>query len=346
MSAGGALGGLLVSLGAPRFFVSYLEWPLGLVICFVIAAAAWIAWLLRFRRFRWGMPMAVVFGSAALAGVKPLAMWQIKVEPRLERVRNFYGAVYVDEDFNSDYEQTRRTLTHGGIVHGIQDFSAGMREEPLTYYGHNTGIGLALDSLKDKPDARVGVVGMGTGTVACYGRPGQVYRFYEINPAIPRLARKYFTYIADMEKRGAKAETIIGDARLSLEREPPQQFDVLLLDAFSGDAIPMHLLTREAFAIYKKHMKPDGIIAVHATNTYLALPPVIEKQAEAMGWKTTRITTDADNDVYDITDYVLVTNNEEFLRDHPTNISDEDKYDVKVPVWTDSFHNMFQILIK
>ncbi|HYF37417.1 MAG TPA: fused MFS/spermidine synthase [Prosthecobacter sp.] len=340
MSAGGALGGLAVSLGAPKYFVSYLEWPLGLVICFIIAAGAFASWALRFHRYWWAMPIIVLLTSAAFASVKPLAKWQLKEEPRTERVRNFYGAIYVDED----EEYNRRTLTHGGIVHGIQILSEGYREEPLTYYGRHTGIGLALESLKNKPDARVGVVGMGTATVACYGQSGHLYRFYEINPEIPRLARKYFTYIEDMEKRGGKVETVVADARLALDREPSQQFDVLLLDAFSGDAIPVHLLTQEAFAIYRKHMKPDGIIAVHCTNTYLALAPVTEKQAEVMGWKTTRVVTDSESD-HDITDYVLVTKNEAFLEAHPTEISGREEFKMDPPVWTDQYHNLFQILL-
>jgi hypothetical protein len=267
------------------------------------------------------------------------------VEPRLERVRNFYGAVYVDSEYDYEGEPDQLKLVHGGIVHGMQIFSEEDRDEPYTYYGRHSGIGRALLHVQSKPDTRVGVVGMGTATVACYAQPGHVYRFYEINPEIPRLARKHFTYLADMEKRGATAETIIGDARLSLDREEPQQFDVLLLDAFSGDAIPVHLLTKEAFGIYARHMKPTGIIVVHCTNSYLALAPVVEKQAAEMGWKTTRIVTDADGN-YDITDYVMVTRDEAFLQANPPDLDEDDIFKVDVPVWTDRYHNLFQILMR
>jgi hypothetical protein len=265
------------------------------------------------------------------------------VDDRKERVRNFYGAVNVDEDWDEGLENTYRTLTHGGIIHGMQNLGEAYREEPVTYYGHESGIGRALDTLKDRPDARVAIVGMGAGTTACYAREGQTWRFYEINPEIPRLARKHFTYLADGEKRGAKIDTILGDARLMLEREPDQQFDVLLLDAFSGDAIPMHLLTKEAFAIYRRHMKSDGIICIHVTNSYLALAPVVEKLAADIGWKTTRIITEEEGDL-DTTDYVMVTLNETFLaatpRDEPEAIEPKD-----VPLWTDRRHDLFQILM-
>jgi spermidine synthase len=214
----------------------------------------------------------------------------------------------------------------------------------VTYYGRDSGVGLCLASLKDRPDARVGIVGMGAGTTACYARAGQQWRFYEINPDISRLARKHFTYLADAEKRGAKIETILGDARLMLERESDQRLDVLLLDAFSGDAIPVHLLTKEAFAIYRRHMKPDGIIVVHVTNTYLALAPVVEKLAEDIGWKTTRVIADEDSDI-DSTDYVMVTLNETHLATTPHH-HPEATEPLDVPLWTDKRHDLFQILMR
>ena len=343
MSAGGALGGLLVSLVAPRVFVTFMEWPLGLIASLVVAGMALLAGILHFtgnlpRILAGGLVLAIT-GFAAFYLVKET----IKVEPRLERVRNFYGTVYVDEDYDTGLQNEYRTLTHGGIVHGMQNLGDLYREEPVTYYGRHTGIGQALGRLSDRPDARVGIVGLGAGTAACYAQSGHRFRFYEINPDVVRLARKQFTYLADAEKRGATVETIIGDARLMLEREPNQQFDVLLLDAFSGDAIPMHLLTREAFEIYHRHMKPDGIIVVHVTNSYLILAPVVEKQAEALGWRTTRVITEESGDD-DSTDYVLVTQNEAFLKNHPAD-TPLDEPQLTVPLWTDRYHNLFQILM-
>ncbi len=295
---------------------------------------------LRRGRFRAALISLLALGILATVSVMMMCDLGFKNDERLERVRNFYGilAVSDDEDLQT------RDLVNGGIVHGKQSLDPAFRETPSTYYGHHTGIGLALDSLKDRPDARVGIVGMGAGTVACYAKAGQTFRFYDINPDVVRIARKYFTYLDDARKRGARLETVTSDARLALERESAQNFDVLLLDAFSGDAVPVHLLTREAFAIYRRHMRPDGIIAVHITNSYLVLAPVIEKIAADAGYQTTRIATETDGD-HDSTDYVLVTNNAAFLAATPPSlVGDEVVLNHDVRLWTDRYHNLLHIL--
>lgn len=343
LSAGGALGGLLVSQLAPRIFVTYLEWPLALICGFVVAVVALgvSIWKTCARTIRLLLCSAVA--GLGVFSVAFLAESTLKVDHRLERTRNFYGAVNVDEDYDTGLESTYRTLTHGGIIHGMQNIADAHREEPVTYYGPTTGIGQSLAALSEKQDAHVAIVGMGAGTVACYARPGQRWRFYEINPEIPRLARKHFTYLADAEKRGAKIETILGDARLMLDREEHQQFDLLLLDAFSGDSIPVHLLTQEAFEIYRRHMKPNGIIVVHITNTYLALAPVVLKQAQIMKWKTARVITEEDGD-HDATDYICMTQNQAFIQkvmvDEPAH-----QEPVNVPLWTDKRYDLFRILM-
>lgn len=344
MSAGGALGGLAVSLGAPRVFVTYLEWPLGLLAGLGVAALALAGGCLGLLG-RWlGIPLALAVLAGAGWGMYDLAGRKLKVEPRVERVRNFYGTIYIDKDWDSGLENDYVTLVHGGIVHGMQNQGAEYRDVPVTYYGHHTGIGRALDSIKPKPGARVGIVGLGSGTAACYAQSGQSWRFYEINPEIVRLAEKHFTYLADARRKGAAVSIHVGDARLTLEREPEQKFDVLLLDAFSGDAIPMHLLTREAFEIYERHMAPEGIIVVHVTNSYLTLAPVVERQAEALGWGVTRIMTESEGD-HDSTDYVMVTRNAKFLEETPAD-EPEDPEPQGIPLWTDRYHNLFQILMK
>jgi hypothetical protein len=260
------------------------------------------------------------------------------------RGRNFYGAVSVDKVWDDEDGGDIVTFHHGSITHGVQIQSPDLREEPLSYYGRETGIGRALTSLESKPNARAGIVGMGAATVAAYGRKGHTFRFYEINPMVPEIARQHFTYLADMEARGGNVEVVMGDARLSLEREPPQQFDVLLLDAFSGDSVPVHLLTREAFEIYLRHMKPGGIIAVHVSNTYLLLAPVVENIASVLGMKTTRFSLDSDG-FLDGTDYVLLTNDEEFLKKNPPNLEDVlFEQNVDPGVWTDQRYNLYEIL--
>ena len=344
MSAGGAIGGLFVSLAAPRLFTTYLEWPVCLILCFVIAAiivtrAGWR------KERRWQRYLLAPAGIAVLvSGLLFMKDFAFEEEERIYRVRNFYGAVSVEKIWDEENGGDMVRFHHGGITHGVQVFTPDLQQQPLSYYGHDTGIGRALDSLQDKPEAKAGIVGMGTATAATYGRTGHTFRFYEINPVVPQIARDYFTYLADMEARGGKVEVIMGDARLSMEREPSQQFDVLLLDAFSGDSVPVHLLTREAFEIYQKHMKPDGIIVVHVTNRYLVLAPVIEKIASVVGMKTARFITDAEGDL-EYTDYVLLTNNEAFLTDNPGDESASRSEALVQPgVWTDERYNLYQIL--
>ena len=190
---------------------------------------------------------------------------------------------------------------------------------------------------------RVGAVGLGVGTLATYARPGDLFRFYEINPEVLRMARQHFTYLADC--RGT-CEVVMGDARLSLEaEEPPQQFDLLVLDAFSGDAIPTHLLTREAFDVYRRHLAPGGVIAVHVSNNYLYLAPVVRRLAEHCGLETTHIWAEGDEDrLTDGSNWMLMTRNDNLLRACPSNRPDAKGDDLRVPLWTDQYSNLFQIL--
>ncbi|MFZ4764847.1 MAG: spermidine synthase [Roseimicrobium sp.] len=343
MSAGGALGGLFVTLVAPRLFTTYLEWPGVLLVTFAIVGIALLhtAWQLRRRWLR--LLCAILLVLVFSPGIVFMALQGFAVEKRLERVRNFYGAISV-EDSSDDDGAGWRTLYHGGIIHGTQYLAEEWRDEPISYYGPETGIGRALTMLKDRPDARVGVVGMGTATAAAYGQSGHHFRFYEINPEIVRIARQYFFYLGDMEKRGGTVTVAMGDARRNLEREPSQGFDVLLLDAFSGDSVPVHLLTREAFQIYLRHMKPDGVIAVHVSNRYLTLAPVVQKVALTLGWKTTLVTTVLDG-FQETTDYLMVTNNEAFLKANPSAAPEEGELtEEEVSLWTDQKHNLFEIL--
>lgn len=344
MSLGGAVGGLVVSLVAPRVFDTFLEWPIGLICCFAIAGMVVLKAAFRreskIQRYGFGIPIV----AACVAGFLFMKKWGFQMEDRAERVRNFYGAVSVEKEWDDEQGGEFVQLHHGAIVHGTQWQTDDWRATPLSYYSHDSGIGRALDSLKNKPDAKVGIVGMGSATSAAYGQKGHTFRFYDINPDIVRLAKKHFTYLGDFEKRGGKLEIALGDARLNLEREPSQQFDVLLLDAFAGDSVPVHLLTKEAFEIYRRHMKPDGIIVTHVTNRYLSLAPVIEKVAAATGYKTTRIITEVDSP-YEYTDYVLVTNNEAFLKANPVDTKGyESAAKLDPPLWTDLRHDLWGVL--
>ena len=189
---------------------------------------------------------------------------------------------------------------------------------------------------------RVGVVGLGTGTLAAYGRPGDVYRFYEINPQVVDIANREFTFLGDS---GAKIEIVLGDARLSMEREPPQNYDVLVIDAFSSDSIPVHLITREALAVYLRHMKPGGVIAFHVTNRFLHLAPVVKRIAEEHDLHVALISDDAEDSDLARTDWVLVTRDQALLeRPEIAQYVSEIESIPGLRVWTDDFNNLFQIL--
>ncbi len=359
MSAGGALGGLFVSLGAPRLFTTFAEWPLSLIVVFALGGVIVLraVWREKFRSLHLGplrvapllmLPLSVALTLGVLLmcvlGFNPERDFYFKHVVEIERVRNFYGVFSVTEDDDRGEGMRYRRFRHGKILHGSQNLDPALRREPTTYFGRHTGVGQALESLNDRPAARVGVVGMGVGTVSCYAKAGDTFRFYEINPDVVRIAGKHFTYLADAEKRGARIEVVIGDGRLALEREPSQQFDVLFLDAFSGDSVPVHLLTREAFAVYLRHLRPDGIIVVQITNTHIVLAPVIEKIAADAGLKTTRIATLPKGDLGG-TDHILLARDAAYLRAIPTSlIGTEKKLKHDVRLWTDRHHDLLTIL--
>jgi hypothetical protein len=256
-------------------------------------------------------------------------------------MRSFYGALRIQE-FKAGLILPYRELLHGTIQHGAQYLSFPENRNPTTYYGRRSGVGLALQYCCDGPK-RVGVIGLGAGTLAAYGKLGDSIRFYEINPQVIQIAKGWFTFL---KQSPAKSEIILGDARLSLENEPSQQFDVLAVDAFSGDAIPVHLLTREAFALYFHHLKPDGILAVHTSNTYLNLAPVVKLLAEDANYSARLIASDEDAAaLISSADWVIVTRNQRFLDNPETSAGIES---IAVPphlrIWTDDYNNFFEIL--
>jgi hypothetical protein len=348
MSAGGALGGVFVSLVAPVVFKTFFEWKLGLGLSFVVAALA-VTLTMRRQSF-----LRAFTGIAAVAALGLLIsfLWNVPNKAIVLRARNFYGVVSVFK-----YEQDKDTpipenvLRHGVIKHGQQYATpddAETRRIPLSYYGRTSGVGRALERLQhDRPKMRVGVIGLGVGTMASYARKNDDYRFYEINPKVRWIAEDsgYFTYLSDARQRGAAIEMVMGDGRLSLEREPPQKFDLLVLDAFSGDSIPAHLLTREAFAIYRRHMAPSGVIAVHITNSYLYLAPVVRGLAKDANLGMTRIFTARDKKRnLERNDWMLLSEDGQFLAAFPSVPRPEYDDDFEIPLWTDHYNNLFKIL--
>jgi hypothetical protein len=341
ISAGGALGGLLVGVAAPRLFKGYWEMPLGLVLC-----AGVVAWALSAdTEPTWyrTLPAGVISGLLTI-GLGVYVGLQLRESTRDSRVlvRNFYGGLRVRDSGPPTMLDSTRTLTHGTINHGEEYLNPARRDLPTTYYGPNTGVGLAIREKQKTGAIRVGVIGLGTGTIAAYGRLGDYYRYYEINPLVPWLARSEFFFLPDCK---AKLDIAMGDARLSLEREPPENFDVLAVDAFSSDSIPVHLLTREAMELYFHHLKPDGILAVHVSNRYLDLQPVLLGESRATG-KLARVVDTEDDDTQDVfgaTWVLLVSPDAGFT---PTEISSSAEIGSKrtVRLWTDDYSNLFQIL--
>ena len=192
-------------------------------------------------------------------------------------VRDFYGVLKVTEEAPADPQRHKLTLLHGGTIHGMQYLAPELRNTPTTYYTSGSGVGRILATPSPLHGRKVAAVGLGTGTLAAWGRKGDEFHFYEINDNVVRIAQENFHYLRDTQ---AKIELRMGDARLTLEKLPPQSYDVIILDAFSSDAIPVHLLTLEAFATYRKHLRPGGVIAVHISNRYLDLEPVVMRAAE------------------------------------------------------------------
>lgn len=333
IALGGALGAVCVGLLAPHILSGIYELPIVLLLTAILASV--VLW-----REGWS---ARIFWACVTVSMGAVLVYNVRTmrESTVAMMRNFYGALRIQE-FKTGLKLPYRSLVHGTIEHGAQYLSFPENRNPTTYYGRRSGAGLALRFCCDGPK-RVGVIGLGAGTLAAYGKPGDSFRFYEINPQVVSVANGWFTFL---KQSPAKIEIILGDARLSLESEPSQQFDVLAVDAFSGDAIPVHLLTKEAFAVYFRHLKPGGILAVHTSNTYLRLAPVVKMLAEDADYASRLISSDEDTTMMvSPADWVLVTRNQEFLNKQETFVGSEN---IVVPphlrLWTDDYNNLYEIL--
>jgi hypothetical protein len=283
------------------------------------------------------------------------ARGQVEGSPMVSR--NFYGVLTVRE-LNSQYPEWRAfSLHHGRIAHGFQFQAEDKRMLPTAYYGTTGGAGRTITALRklrsspgDPKPLRIGVVGLGVGTLAAYGRSGDYIRFYEINPEVTRVANDqgFFTYLRDCQ---AKLDVITGDARLSmkseLEHNQPQQFDVLVVDAFTGDAIPIHLLTKEAFEVYLREVtQPDGIIALHITNTHLDLRPVMLKIAEHFQLHYAFLHSEGDGTIATYNDWALLSRDQMALNSiaTPTEQNKTLGQRSNMPLWTDDYSNLLGLL--
>lgn len=353
ISLGSAIGAVFAALLAPHIFAGYYELPLALGLCALLVPVV-------YRRdpafpgHRWIVLLALACGLAAC-----LVAIVVRDSERVRlRVRNFYGVLSVIDQLASGRlqlpgktsaealeSQRLRKLMNGAIDHGLQFLTTARRREPTTYYGPESGVGIALRAAnRSHPEPlRVGLVGLGAGTLAAYGRPGDRYTFYEINPLDVALARQEFTFLSDSR---AAVDIVLGDARLSLERQPGQAFDVLAVDAFSGDSIPVHLLTRQAFELYFRELQPGGVLAVHVSNRYLDLKPVVQAAAAQLGKAAVCVDSQPghDNGVYHAT-WILLGNCAGFLgRDEVLRAGQPFALPAHPQLWTDDFSSLFPLL--
>ncbi len=332
VSLGGALGGILVGLVAPRVLPSFYELGVGFVVTGLLVAVQ-----VRQRRL---LLLAAIMGSVGFA---TMLVMQVRNDLRSTRLleRNFYGRLLVRE-LHAPNGVTVRRLLHGAILHGEEYLNGSFRGQPTTYYGASSGVGRALAASAGKAGRVVGIVGLGTGTLAAYGQKGDHFRFYDIDPAVIRVAQQEFGYLRSSK---ARIDIVLGDARLSLEKEAPNDFDVLAIDAFSGDSIPVHLITREAMAIYRRHMKDDGIIAFHVSNRFLALAPVVARLAEDQGMSMVVINDMQAAKPLAASEWVLVARSKALLMQ--PGIVEAAQPAQMIPgleVWTDDANNLFRIL--
>lgn len=345
VSIGGAAGGLFVGLLAPTLFRGSYELPITLAACGGVALLA----LYREPGGRLGRQLvqpSFLVMAALTVGLMVFLTHTVKQVTDGNRViaRNFYGVLRVVDPDDPTAQGATRSLANGMINHGEQFLDPKRAMTPTTYYGPQSGIGLAIREAQGHGPVHVGVIGLGTGTIAAYGRPGDVDEFYDINPLVIKLARTQFTFLSGSK---AAVSVIAGDARLSLERQPPQGFDVLAVDAFSGDAIPVHLLTREAFALYFRHLKPGGVLAVHVSNRYLALAPVVAQDARTLGMEARVVSSGSDeSDDTSDAEWVLVSARPAFFRSPLLKEAAAIPDRPGLRAWTDDYSNLYSILKK
>lgn len=358
-SLGGALGGVFVGIISPLVFVDNLELPIAIIAtlpisCFTYWYYCRVSALDSDSDSQLGRPMSTASSWALLLSVlfmSGVAIWRIHLnrledgEQALLSVRNFYGPMRVDQV--GEDASLRRRLTHGTIQHGSQFRAAQMQRTPTTYYSEESGIGLAIVHSRSK-DAqvgqKVGIIGLGTGTIAAYGRAVDEYVYYELNPLVEKIAREQFTFLS---LNPAKGRVALGDARITLEKEPLQAFDILAVDAFSSDSIPVHLLTGEAFDLYFRSIKSDGTLLVHISNRYLDLQPVIQSYVDAHKLKSFYIHNSKDSEMA-INSATWIAVGKE--TSPAIRYFEQEKYPGLDPVpgdfkpWTDSYSNLIEVL--
>jgi spermidine synthase len=363
MSVGGAFGGLFVTLVATQWFDDYHEWLMALVLVALLACSVLFrssgAQRSTVRRVL-GVCTALAMVALLVAMQNPWSWREVHKEDRseilLDQDRNFYGTVSVKERrFHADPERNDRVFFSGNVTHGQQFLSESLRHVPTTYYARDSGIGETLIwAMAQKPSLSVALIGLGAGTLANFARASDAYDFYEINPAAVRFAQQWFDNLASC--KASEQNILLGDARLRMEQLPKdKRYDVIVLDAFTGGSVPIHLLTREAFRIYADHLKPDGYIAINITNAYLNLYPIVKAQSEGLGLAY-RHKFQAVDEVRNIRRnlHFIMTNDQAYLKAHPSvsrevrdaqgrMLSTEPQDLAGLRLWTDQFSSIAPI---
>lgn len=333
-AAGGALGSFLIGIACPMIFSFNYDLALTFLVTALLALA--VTW-----QDHWGQRLLWSTASILLLVLVFMLHAGLQRETPLA-IRNFYGSLRVRQSLGYP-GAVMRTLSNGTIQHGTQIFSPELRKTPTTYYAQDSGVGLALRFCCQGRPRAIGAVGLGVGTIAAYGQPGDRIRFYEIDPAVEPIARNLFTYIRES---GAKIEIVEGDARASLAAEPPQHFDVLVIDAFSGDAIPLHLLTAEAVALYKRHLVPGGILAFHISNQHVELEPAVALLAHSAGMQARRVSTPSNDARGEFSaSWMLLTDNASFFAQ--PEVASQARPAVQNPklrIWTDDYSSLLPLL--
>jgi SAM-dependent methyltransferase len=351
IALGGALGSIVIGLGAPALLPVDFDLEGGmLVFAAVIVCATW-----QYPRratdaagsdgpseyvLRYWCRLLGLLAFATTAAAVAITVQQFYDGTILTR-RNFYGSLRVYE-WKAGAPGTARSLSNGVILHGTQYSAPSARRQPTEYYAEPSGVGRAILALEDLDvPLRIGVIGLGVGTLAAYGHSGDVIRFYELNPVVLDIARREFTYLRES---AAHIQVVLGDARLSLEQEPPEHFDLIVVDAFSSDAIPVHLLTREALDVYLKHLRPGGVVAFHTSNRYVDLPPVVARIAELRGLTARLIETDADDAFNTPSSWVLVSADSKFFAAPQIKAAASKVPHGAARAWTDDFSDLLEYL--
>jgi hypothetical protein len=359
VSLGGALGGLFVNLIAPHIFKGFWELHLSLILLYILLIYSLIkdsSSIMHGKRFWITAP--ILLGLFAFLTTFSMLIIRTTVLNVNYISRNFYGIIRVWEPPNKDPSYSKLTMSHGVTLHGYQFRSDELKTTPTSYYGNLSGISKAIVSLRWRQQSsygisslRVGVVGLGVGTLAAYGQEGDYFRFYEINPDVINIAQgenAYFSYLSDTD---ADYEIILGDGRLSLENEllnENNHFDILIMDAFSDGAVPTHLLTKEAFSIYFQHLNPDGVLAVNVSNHHLDLVPIVVEQGDYFGYNNVLIRNNISDEANTPSSWIILSKDSSifespYLYEYRSNYMVNEN---KIKQWTDDYISMYRIIIR